>query len=153
MNTAIAYNSTTPNIIDMSGRKSRRKISQRSQRQVVVTEVEVPTNHSADAFMCENDINAVIRQCFKERAYHKMVMLIFGINTGYRCGDILSFKVKDVTDENGNILDVKYIAEQKTGKARPVYFNRAVKTALRFLIDLKSLKAEDYLFRDRKSVV
>jgi integrase len=146
MNTAIAYNSTTANIIDMSGRKSRRKISQRSQRQVVVTEVEVPTNHSADAFMCENDINAVIRQCFKERAYHKMVMLIFGINTGYRCGDILSFKVKDVTDENGNILDVKYIAEQKTGKARPVYFNRAVKTALRFLIDLKSLKAEDYLF-------
>lgn len=68
MNAAIAYNSTTANIIDMSGRKSRRKIS---QRQVVVTEVEAPTNHSADAFMCENDINAVIRQCFKERAYHK----------------------------------------------------------------------------------
>ena len=61
MNAAIAYNSTTANIIDMSGRKSRRKIS---QRQVVVTEVEAPTNHSADAFMFENDINAVIRQCF-----------------------------------------------------------------------------------------
>nr|DAT91147.1 MAG TPA: site specific tyrosine recombinase [Caudoviricetes sp.] len=144
MNAAIAYNLTTANIIDMSGRKSRRKIS---QRQVVVTEVEAPTNHSADAFMCENDINAVIRQCFKERAYHKMVMFIFGINTGYRCGDILSFKVKDVTDENGNILDVKYISEQKTGKARPVYFNRAVKTALKYLIDRKELTSKNYLFR------
>ncbi len=144
MNTAIAYNSTTANIIDMSVRKNKRKIM---QRQVIVNEVEAPTNHSADAFMYENDINAVIRQCFKEKAYHKMAMFIFGINTGYRCGDILSFKVKDVTDENGNIVDVKYIAEQKTGKARPVYFNKAVKTALRFLIDFKSLKTEDYLFR------
>lgn len=144
MNTAIAYNSTTANIIDMSVRKNKRKIM---QRQVIVNEVEAPTNHSADAFMYENDINAVIRQCFKEKAYHKMAMFIFGINTGYRCGDILSFKVKDVIDENGNILNVKYIAEQKTGKARPVYFNKAVKTALRFLIDFKLLKTEDYLFR------
>lgn len=145
MNTAIAYNNGAANIIDISYRKaSRRKIS---HRQIIVTNVEAPTNHSADALMFENDINAVVRQCFEDNAIHKVCMFIFGINTGYRCGDILSFKVKDVTDEKGNVLDVKYIAEQKTGKARPVYFNKAVKTALRFLIDLESLKAEDYLFR------
>lgn len=151
MNTAIAYGNGTANIIDISSGRCRRKMS---LRQVIVTEMTAPTNHSADAFMSESDINAVIRQCFKDDAIHKVVMFIFGINTGYRCGDILSFKVKDVTDENGNILDVKYIAEQKTGKARPVYFNKAVKTTLRFLIDLESLKAEDYLFRgdgNRKS--
>ena len=144
MNTAIAYNSTTANIINISNRKSRRKVA---QRQVVVTELEIPTNHSADAFMYENDINAVIRQGFKEQAYHKLAMFVFGINTGYRCGDILSFKVKDVTDATGNILDIKYIAEQKTGKARPVYFNKAVKTALEYLIKRKGLTSEDYLFR------
>lgn len=143
MNAAIAYNSAS-NVIDISYRKSRRKIS---QRQVVVTEVEAPTNHRADAFMYENDINAVIRQCFEDDAIHKVCMFIFGINTGYRCGDILSFKVKDVTDENGNILDVKYVAEQKTGKARPVYFNKAVKTTLKCLIDIKGLTSENYLFR------
>ena len=113
----------------------------------MVTEVEAPTNHRADAFMYENDINAVIRQCFEDDAIHKVCMFIFGINTGYRCGDILSFKVKDVTSKNGNILDVKYIAEQKTGEARPVYFNKAVKTALRCLIDIKGLTSENYLFR------
>jgi integrase len=143
MNAAIAYNNGTANIIDISSRKNRRKVA---HRQVVVTDVEAPTKHSADAFMYENDINAVIRQCFEEKAYHKAAMFVFGINTGYRCGDILSFRVKDVTDEKGNILDIKYIAEQKTDKARPVYFNKAVKTALRFLIDFKSLKTEDYLF-------
>ena len=144
MNTAIAYNPTTANIIDISNRKSRRKVA---QRQIMVTEMEIPTNHSADAFMYENDINAVIRQSFREQAYHKLAMFIFGINTGYRCGDILSFKVKDVTDEFGNILDVKYIAEQKTGKVRPVYFNKAVKTALEYLIKRKGLTSENYLFR------
>lgn len=144
MNTAIAYNNETANIIDISSRRNRRKVA---QRQVSVTEMVIPTNHSADAFMYENDINAVIRQCFKERAYHKVAMFIFGINTGYRCGDILSFKVKDVTDAKGNILDIKYITEQKTGKARPVYFNKAVKTALRYLIDRKGLTSENYLFR------
>ena len=143
MNTAIAYN-TESNIINISYRKSRRKIS---QRQVVVTDVEAPTNHRADAFMYENDINAVIRQCFEDNAIHKVCMFIFGINTGYRCGDILSFKVKDVTDENGNIVNVKYIAEQKTGKARPVYFNKAVKTALKYLINREGLTSENYLFR------
>lgn len=144
MNTAIAYNNETANIIDISSRRNIRKVA---QRQVSVTEMVIPTNHSADAFMYENDINAVIRQCFKEQAYHKVAMFIFGINTGYRCGDILSFKVKDVTDAKGNILDVKYIAEQKTGKVRPVYFNKAVKTALRYLIDRKGLTSENYLFR------
>ena len=144
MNAAIAYNNGTANIIDISSRKNRRKVA---HRQVVVTDVEAPTKHSADAFMYENDINAVIRQCFEEKAYHKAAMFVFGINTGYRCGDILSFRVKDVTDEKGNILDIKYIAEQKTDKARPVYFNKAVKTVLKYLIDRKGLTSENYLFR------
>lgn len=140
-----SYNTiNTANVIDISDRKNKCKIR---QRQIAVTEAEVPTRHSADAFMYESDINAIIRQCFKERAYYKAAMFVFGINTGYRCGDILSFRVKDVIDELGNIVDVKYIAEQKTGKVRPVYFNKAVKTALRYIIERKSLSPENYLFQ------
>lgn len=144
MNTAIACDNITTNFIDISQRKNTRKIV---QRQITVTDVEEPSKHSADAFMYENDINAVIRQCFKERAYHKAAMFVFGINTGYRCGDILSFRVKDVMDEFGNIVDVKRIKEQKTGKARPVYLNKAVKTTLKYLIERKGLTSENYLFR------
>lgn len=145
MNPATVYNmEKTANIIDISNRKNKRRLV---QRQVTVTEMEMPSKHSADAFMYENDINAVIRQCFKERAYYKAAMFVFGINTGYRCGDILSFRVKDVIDENGNIIDIKYIAEQKTGKVRPVYFNKAVKIALKYIIERKNLSSENYLFR------
>ncbi len=113
----------------------------------VVNVVEAPTKHSADAIVKEEDINKIVEYGLSKKAFSKVALFIFGINTGYRCGDSLSFRVKDFYKENGSFRDVIYISEDKTGKARPVYFNKAVKTAIKFVIEKKNLTADNYVFR------
>lgn len=105
------------------------------------------TNHSADPFMNVEDINRIVELALKRKAYGKVALFVFGINTGYRCGDALAFRVCDFYDKHGNFADVFYISEDKTGKVRPVYINKAVKTAVELAIREKNLSEENYVFR------
>lgn len=107
---------------------------------------EVVSSHKADAFTDEKDINKIVRYLLDKGDYHKAVMFVVGINTGYRAGDLISLKVSDVVDGNGEIVEYLLISETKTGKTRKVYFNEAIRTALRFLIDKKNLKPTNFLF-------
>lgn len=122
-------------------------------RRNLVARVSVRSeDHSADAFMERADINNLIRSLLvnskssSKRRFTKACAFIFTINTGYRAGDGLSLRVKDVLDGNGEIVDELCLSEDKTDKSRVVYFNKAVKIAIRFLIDVNHLTSENYLF-------
>lgn len=112
----------------------------------IVTHVDKTTDHSADPFVNVEDINRIIELALKRKAYGKAALFVFGINTGYRCGDALSFRVCDFYD-HGNFVETFYISEDKTGKVRPVYINKAVKTAIELAIKMKNLSEENYVFR------
>ena len=111
-----------------------------------VTLMECPTSHKADAFTNERDINRIVEYLLNAKQYGKAALFVFGINTGYRCGDIIAFRVKDFY-ENGRFRDVLYAREDKTNKVRPVYINKAVKTAIEFVIQQKNLTENNYVFR------
>jgi integrase len=68
------------------------------------------------------------------------IMVLIGINTGLRIGDILRIKVSDVRDrEKFNIQ------EQKTGKARTVYLQPSVQLETQEYIFHAKLKDSDFL--------
>ena len=108
---------------------------------------EQPTSHKADAISRREDINSIITYLLNHCQYGKAAMFTFGINTGYRCGDIISFRVKDFYDDKGKFRDVFYILEDKTNKARPVYINKAARTAVELVIKRKGLTENNYVFR------
>lgn len=103
----------------------------KSHGSLIATHTDKPTDHSADPFMNVEDINRIVELALKHKAYGKVALFVFGINTGYRCGDALSFRVCDFYDKHGNFADVFYISEDKTGKARPVFINEAAKKSNR----------------------
>jgi integrase len=109
-------------------------------------------NHSADAFTNKNDIDNILLSLLmnckssSKRKFTKALAFLFVINTGYRAGDGLIIRVRDVLDDNGNIKDYIFLNESKTGKSRKVYFNKAVKMAIQFLIEVNHLTLNNYLF-------
>lgn len=80
----------------------------------------------------------------RRRSYRDYIIVLLGLNTGLRIGDILPLKVKDVMDKTHiNIY------EQKTGKAKrfPIMnigyeLNQYIKT--------ERLEKNDYLFESRQ---
>lgn len=126
--------------------------SKRPRRNLIARVSVHSEDHSADAFMNKDDIDNIVYSLLmnckssSKRKFTKVCAFIFVINTGYRAGDGLSLRVKDVLDENGNIVDELNLSEDKTDKSRVVYFNKAVKTAIHFLIEVNHLTPENYLF-------
>ena len=72
-----------------------------------------------------------------------LLLLIVGINSTLRIGDILSLKVRDVTG------DYIVLREKKTGKAKRIRINSAIKEAVESLVPTNA-KADDWLFPSRK---
>lgn len=113
----------------------------------LVSHAERATDHSADPFVNVKDINRIVELGLKRKAYGKVALFVFGINTGYRCGDALAFRVCDFYDSQGNFVNELNISEDKTGKVRSVYINKAVKVAVELAIEKKGLVGENYIFR------
>lgn len=113
----------------------------------VVTMIVQETSHKADAFTRREDINQIVDYLLSRKQYGKASIFIFGINTGYRCGDIIAFRVKDFYDDNGKFRDVFFVVEDKTNKARPVFINKAARLAVEMVIHEKKLTKNDYVFR------
>lgn len=65
---------------------------------------------------------------------------MLAINTGRRCGDLISLKIGDVLDSDGNIKDHLIIQEQKTHKASKTLIHPEVKKIL-----LEYLKSMDVI--------
>jgi integrase len=58
------------------------------------------------------------------------LLFVMGINTALRIGDLLSLSVGDVLDEEGEISMMLNVKEQKTGKAKRLPLNSAVRDSL-----------------------
>lgn len=109
-----------------------------------------PVQYKADAFRNKEDINKLISFMMSSKwTKHHAVLFILGINIGCRCGDILTFRVRDVIDEDGNIIDGITLSEQKTGKSRTIYFNDAVKEVLAWHIKYQELEIDDFIFASK----
>ncbi len=72
------------------------------------------------------------------------LLFILGINVGLRISDILKLKVGDVRGQH------KYsLREQKTGKAKDIWFNDSVKKAIKELVPAEAAD-DEYLFKSRE---
>ena len=77
-----------------------------------------------------NDINNV-SSYLKTKNIRDYTIFIVGINTGLRCGDLLSLSWEKVLNNiSGNINDSVTIFEEKTNKKRNIEFNDLVLTLL-----------------------
>lgn len=88
----------------------------------------------------KDDIEAM-KSYLREWSERNYILFLVGINTGFRIGDILKLKVKDV---QGWHIRVK---EQKTGKTKSIKMTRRLKNELRDYVKDKPL--HHYLFQSR----
>lgn len=63
-------------------------------------------------------------------AVRNYTIFVFGINSGLRCGDIVSLKVWQVYNPDGTVRDQISVHEEKTGKRRYVTVNNTLREAL-----------------------
>ncbi len=100
----------------------------------------------------ENQIKQIRGNLYRQKNPRDYLLFVFGINSGLRIGDILSLKLGDVKDDQGNLKDHLDIREQKTGKTRRVFFNKQIKEALNYYLEKTGIfKLDQYLFTNEKS--
>lgn len=96
------------------------------------------------------DINKIKQYLYGKENKRDYCIFVVGINVGLRAGDLLSLKIRDVTDGN-TIFDTVTIKEQKTGKTRNFALNKNAKEAIQLYINsLADYELNDYLFKSRK---
>ncbi|MGG1151240.1 tyrosine-type recombinase/integrase [Bacillus wiedmannii] len=79
-------------------------------------------------------------------------IVVVGMNTLLRAGDLLSLKWNDVLEENKTFKNETWITEEKTGKTRKVNLNSACIEALQLHMEsLGDVNMDDYLFPSRKA--
>jgi len=100
----------------------------------------------------ENQIKQIRGNLYRQKNPRDYLIFVFGINSGLRIGDILSLKLEDVKDGQGNLKDYLDIKEQKTGKTRKVFFNKQIKEALNYYLKKTGIfNLDQYLFTNEKS--
>jgi len=100
----------------------------------------------------ENQIKQIRGNLYRQKNPRDYLIFVFGINSGLRIGDILSLKLEDVKDSQGNLKDYLTIKEQKTGKTRKVFFNKQIKEALNYYLKKTGIfNLDQYLFTNEKS--
>jgi len=100
----------------------------------------------------ENQIKQIRGNLYRQKNPRDYLLFCFGINSGLRIGDILSLKLADVKDGQGNLKDYLEIREQKTGKTRKVFFNKQIKEAINYYLrKIDMFDLDQYLFTNEKS--
>ncbi|MBA7564355.1 site-specific integrase [Candidatus Atribacteria bacterium 1244-E10-H5-B2] len=100
----------------------------------------------------ESQIKMIKGNLFRQKNKRDFLLFVFGINSGLRIGDLLSLKLGDVKDSQGNLKDDLDIREQKTGKTRKVFFNKQIKEAIScYLKNTDIFDLDRYLFTNEKS--
>lgn len=91
------------------------------------------------------DIEVVqdIADYLRTRSERNYVLFIFGIYTGLRISDILTFRVRDVKNK-----EVLYLREQKKNRERKIMMHKDLKLVLNEYIQDK--EEYEYLFTSRK---
>ena len=90
------------------------------------------------------DINKIKQYLYGKENKRDYCIFVMGINVGLRAGDLLSLKIKDVTD--GKVIyDNVTVKEEKTGKTRTFTLNKNAKEAINVYIPcLDNLNLESY---------
>lgn len=135
---------TTCNVFDISNRVQEAKKTKRTLHGKAEVEVVDLVSHAADALESKKDIDCLVTYLRQEEKWSMLALVVVGINTGFRIGDLLGFRVKDFDLKNKP--SYVNIVEQKTKKARRVYLNKAVYQAIELVIKMKNLGSDDYLF-------
>ena len=100
----------------------------------------------------ENRIKQIRGNLYRQKNPRNYLLFVFGINSGLRIGDILSLKLADIKDTEGNLKDSLDIREQKTNKVRRVHFNTQIKEAISYYIKKSNVfDLDQYLFTNEKS--
>ena len=96
------------------------------------------------------DINKIKQYLYGKENKRDYCIFVMGINVGLRAGDLLSLKIKDVTD--GKVIyDNVTVKEEKTGKTRTFTLNKNAKEAINvYLRSFDKLDVDEYLFSSRK---
>lgn len=143
------------NLIDLSDRYistncriqcKTSKIKQNSGKVNARISDELTKQHSMSWFR-KDELNDVLEDLMCHQKYYKVLLLIFGCNTGYRCGDILSLRVGDLLNNKGTIKQYITLQEQKTNKWRTVWFNETVRKMITFVVSYYGLTKDNYIFR------
>ncbi|MBA7537068.1 Tyrosine recombinase XerC [subsurface metagenome] len=100
----------------------------------------------------ENRIKQIRGNLYRQESPRDYLLFVFGINSGLRIGDILSLKLGDIKNSQGDLKDDLDIKEQKTGKTRKVFFNKQIKEAINhYLKKTDIFDLDQYLFTSEKS--
>ena len=100
----------------------------------------------------ENRIKQIRGNLYRQENPRDYLLFVFGINSGLRIGDILSLKLGDIKNSQGDLKDDLDIKEQKTGKTRKVFFNKQIKEAINhYLKKTDIFDLDQYLFTSEKS--
>ncbi|AGB18844.1 integrase family protein [Thermoanaerobacterium thermosaccharolyticum] len=74
----------------------------------------------------------------------------FGINTGLRISDIISLRVKDIFNSNGQFREYLVLKEKKTSKEKKIKLNTTLRKAIISYVSSQNLSDDSYLFFSQK---
>lgn len=94
-------------------------------------------------------INA-IKKNLQKQSLRDLLLFVLGINTGIRVHDLLSLKVKDISDGT-KIREFLYISDSKNEEQKAHYINNQVKTVLEKYLASREFKEDEYLFKSKKN--
>ncbi|OMP68230.1 tyrosine-type recombinase/integrase [Domibacillus epiphyticus] len=87
----------------------------------------------------------LIKEILKKQSSRDFVLFVLGINTGLKISTLLSLKINQLVDENGEIHSFLQIDNQC------VYLNDQVKAALQLHLNHSTPPVDSYLFKSPKS--
>jgi len=96
-------------------------------------------------------ILAIKRNLKEESNPRNYLLFTAGVNLALRISDLLSLKVKDILDKQGNITEFIHLKERKTKRQIKIKLNNTVKEALNYFLDkAKITDPEQYLFKSER---
>ena len=94
-------------------------------------------------------INA-IKKNLQKQSLRDLLLFVLGINTGIRVHDLLTLKVRDISD-GSNLREFLYICDAKNEERKAHYINNQVKTVLEKNLASRKFEEDDYLFKSKKN--
>lgn len=112
--------------------------------------------HPGDPVKDKQDVQRMA-DYFKERGQMKYYLLwTLGVNVGLRISDLLTLKVGDIIDKDGNFKELELVEKKtkntrKTLKTRKIHLNRSCRKAFMLCYEGKQINLDDYLFKNDSS--
>ncbi|MBA7530240.1 Tyrosine recombinase XerC [subsurface metagenome] len=96
-------------------------------------------------------ILAIKRNLKEEGNPRNYLLFVAGVNLALRISDLLSLRVKDILDKQGNIKEFIHLKEKKTKRQVKIKLNNTVKEALNYFLDkARVTDPEQYLFKSER---